>query len=65
MNIKNEDHAAEMLKEWQNLPETARKRQVKTAIEKLELSSMYYEQKGNEKGAARAERCIVLLKTSA
>jgi len=61
VEIKNEDHAREMLKEWRKLPEPARKRHVKTAIAKLELSSMYYEQKGNENGAARAEKCILIL----
>ena len=62
MEIKNEDHARTMAEEWQALPEPARQRQLKTAIEKLELSVMYYEQKGNEKGAARSEKCLQILK---
>jgi len=62
MNIRNEEHAHEMLVEWQKLPVLARKREIKLAMGKLELSSMYYEQKGNDKGMKRAERCIFILK---
>lgn len=62
MEIKNEAHAAEMLQKWQSLPGQARKSRIKLAIEKLELSCMYYEQKDNEKGVARAEKCILILK---
>ena len=62
MEIKNEYHAREMLKEWQNLPEPVRRHRMKTAIEKLELNGMYYEQKGNEKGAARSKKCLDILK---
>lgn len=62
MNIRNEEHAREMLVEWQKLPLLARKREIKLAVGKLELSCMYYEQKGNDKGVVRSERCIVILK---
>ena len=61
MEIKNEEHALKMLQEWQKLPILAQKREIRIAIEKLELSSMYYEQKGNEKGAIRAQRCVSIL----
>lgn len=57
MEIRNEEHAKEMLREWQDLPLPARKRELRLAIEKLELNSMYYEQKGNDKGVERADRC--------
>lgn len=40
----------------------AQLRNIKQAIESLELSQMYYEQKGNEKGLKRAEKCIEILK---
>ena len=62
MEIKNEDHAREMILEWQKIPRVARKRELKIAIEQLELSSMYYDQKGNDKGCARCEKCILILK---
>ena len=61
MEIKNEEHAKEMLKEWQNLPLAARKKKLRVAIEHLELGAMYYEQKGNDKGMLRAIRCATLL----
>ena len=61
MEIKNEEHAENMLQEWQKLPLIARKREIRVAIEKLELSSMYYEQKDNAKGAERANRCANIL----
>ena len=62
MEIKNEEHAREMIGEWQKLPVLARNRAITLAIQKLELSSMYYEQKGNERGAERVARCLVILK---
>ena len=61
MNIRNPDHATTMLEEWKKLPLPARKREIKLAIEKLELSRMYYEQKDNDKGVERAGQCITLL----
>jgi len=62
MEIRNEEHAREMLREWQKLPDQARKREIGLAIQKLELSSMYYEQKGNDQGVSRCAKCIVLLR---
>ena len=62
MEIKNEEHAAKMLDKWSQLPVPTRKNQIKLAIEKLELNSMYYEQKGNDKGVTRSENCIILLR---
>ena len=61
MEIKNEEHATKMLQEWQELSLPAQKRERRNAIEKLELSSMYYEQKGNDKGATRTELCASIL----
>ena len=61
MEIRNEEHARKMLEKWQKLPDAARKREIRLAIENLELSSMYHEQKGNEKGMQRTERCIRIL----
>jgi len=62
MEIRNEEHAREMIGEWQGLPGPARKREISLAIEQLELSSMYYEQKGNENGVERVARCLVILR---
>lgn len=61
MEIKNEEHAVNMLQEWQKLPIPAQKREIRIAVEELELSSMYYEQKGNDKGVSRAQRCAIIL----
>jgi len=61
LEIKNEEHATKMLQEWQKLPLLAQKREIRLAIEKLELSIMYYEQKGNEKGVTRAQQCLNIL----
>lgn len=38
------------------------RKELQLAIESLELSQLYYEQKGNDKGIARADRCIALLR---
>lgn len=61
MEIKNEEHAVTLLREWQELPLPARKREISIAIEQLELSSMYYEQKGNDNGVTRTKSCINIL----
>lgn len=61
MEIKNEEHAVTLLQEWQKLPLPAQKREIKLAIEQLELSSMYYEQKGNDNGVTRTNQCISIL----
>ena len=61
MEIKNEEHAKEMLEKWQQQHLPAQKREIRIALEKLELSSMYYEQKGNDKATERSQRCIGIL----
>ena len=61
MNIKNEKHAREMLEKWRKLPIPAQKREIKLAIEKLELGGMYYEQKGSDQGVVRCEKCVIIL----
>jgi hypothetical protein len=62
MEIRNEEHAREMLAAWQQLAAPARKKEIGLAIQQLELSSMYYEQKGNSQGMDRCERCILILR---
>jgi len=62
MEINNEEHAREMIGVLKEMPLQVQRRDLDLAIQKLELSFMYYEQKGNEQGASRTERCIQLLK---
>jgi hypothetical protein len=61
MEIRNEEHARSMLHEWQELALPVRKKEIRLAIEQLELSSMYYEQKGNDKAVERVKRCVTIL----
>jgi hypothetical protein len=62
MEIKNEEHAREMIGRWRGLPLPAQKRELNLAIQKLELGCMYFEQKGNDQGACRCMKCITLLR---
>jgi len=62
MKINNEEDARIMLAEWQDMPLWVRKKKSNLAIEHLELNSMYYEQKGNDRGVARSERCIAVFR---
>jgi hypothetical protein len=61
MEIDNEEDARTMIREWRRLPLPAQKREIQFAIQRLELSSMYYEQKGSSRGVARCERSILIL----
>jgi hypothetical protein len=61
MNINNEDQAREAIALWQSDPAKAQLKNLRLALESLELSQMYYEQKGNEQGAARAAACQTIL----
>lgn len=62
MNINNETDAYEAIRTWRTEPPKAQLRSLRLAIESLELSQMYYEQKGNDGGIARAGRCIGILR---
>ena len=62
MNINNETDAYAAIESWRTEPPKAQIRNLQTAIESLELSQMYYEQKGNENGIQRAGRCIEILR---
>lgn len=61
MEIDNEKDARTMIGAWRGLPLPARKKELRHAIQRLELSCMYYEQKENAQGAARCRRCILIL----
>ncbi len=61
MNINNEDHANETIALWRTDPPKAQLKNLRLALESLELSQMYYEQKGNEQGMARAAACQTII----
>jgi len=61
MAIDNEQGAMAVIEAWRSEPLRAQRKYLKDAIDSLELSVMYYEQKGNEQGAARIARCLDLL----
>lgn len=61
MEIDNENDAITMIGEWRGLSLPARKKELRYAIQRLELSCMYYEQKENAQGADRCRRCIIIL----
>lgn len=62
MAIDNEAQAAAAIEAWRAEPLRAQLRQLQEALESLEMSAMYYEQKGNELGMARAERCQAVIR---
>ncbi len=62
MKITDPEMAVRLLAEWQDEPAAAQLRKLKLARENLELDQMYYEQKGNDKGMARCEECLRLLR---
>ena len=61
MNINNENHAIETIALWRTDPAKAQLKNLRLALESLELSQMYYEQKGNEQGMARAVACQAII----
>lgn len=61
MPIDNEQQALAAIETWRVEPTRAQLRHLQEATDSLEMSAMYYEQKGNELGAARANRCLGLL----
>lgn len=61
MNIDNEEEALRAVTLWRTEPAGAQLRSLKLAVESLELSQMYYEQKGNDKGIARVSACLAIL----
>ena len=61
MNINNEDQAKETIILWQTDSPRAQLKNLRLARESLELSQMYYEQKGNEPGLARATSCLSII----
>jgi hypothetical protein len=61
MHINNEDQARETIALWRTDPARAQRKNLKLAQESLELSLMYYEQKGNEAGIMRVAACLTII----
>ena len=61
MNINNEEQAREAIALWRTEPAGAKLGNLRLALESLELSEMYYEQKGNALGMARAAACQIII----
>jgi len=62
MPIDNEQQALAAIEAWRAEPLLAQRRSLQEACDSLEMSAMYYEQKGNELGLARTVRCLTLLR---
>ncbi|MEW6594619.1 MAG: hypothetical protein AB1413_07100 [Thermodesulfobacteriota bacterium] len=62
MSFSTEEDAQRAIETWRQEPEKTQRKEIRLAIESLELSQMYYEQKGNDLGCARSGRCIALLR---
>lgn len=62
MKIKNEEEARRLIAALLASPVAAQSRDLRLAVENLELDQMYYEQKGNEAGVQRCEECLMLLR---
>ena len=63
MLIDNEQQAITAIEAWRAEPLRAQLRYLQEARESLEMSAMYYEQKGSELGIARVNRCLAVLQT--
>ncbi len=61
MPIDNEEQALAAIEAWRAEPLRAQLKLLQEAWESLEMSAMYYEQKGNALGQARAARCLALI----
>ena len=62
MPIDSEQQALAAIDSWRAKSLLAQRRYLREACDSLELNGMYYEQKGNEQGVARSERCLALLR---
>lgn len=61
MHINSEEEARQTIALWLPEPPGAQLKNLKLAVESLELAQMYYEQKGNDLGIARATACLTIL----
>ena len=62
MPIDNEQQTQTAIDTWRAEPPRAQLRLIAEASDSLEMSLMYYEEKGSVPGMARAARCLALLK---
>ena len=62
MTIDNEEQARAAIDAWRAEPPAVQRRYLREACDSLEMSAMYYEQKGNELGLARSGRCLALIR---
>ena len=60
--INNEEQTLKAIELWKKEAFSFQTRNITKAIESLELSIMYYEQKENSQGICRSKSCISLLK---
>lgn len=63
MKVNNEEEARKLIEEMLVSPVALQTRNLKLAVENLELDQMYYEQKGNDQGAQRCQVCLDLLQS--
>ncbi len=59
--IANEAEARAFLASLAASPPQLRQKSIRLAREGLELAQMYYEQKGNQQGVERLQRCLDIL----
>lgn len=61
MKVKNEEESRGLIDGLRTRPVVAQARDLRLAVENLELDQMYYEQKGNDQGVRRCQLCLELL----
>lgn len=62
VNVENMEQALALIEEWRPQSVTSQIRNLKMSLERLELSIMYYEQKGRDQGMERCELCVRLMR---
>lgn len=62
LKIKNTEETRGLIEALLARPVAAQARDLRLAMEYLELDQMYYEQKGNKQGVQRCEVCLDLLR---
>ena len=60
--IDNPEQAHNTIEVLRSEPPQAQILFLKQSIQAVELNQMYFEQKGNEKGASRMDQCLALLR---
>lgn len=60
--IDNEEKVRQAIEDWCDCPVQAQLRNLKLAVDSIELNQMYFEQKGNDRGVLRMQRCLEIVK---